>query len=154
MLDCPGIVPATNHDHATDTSKVLKGVVRPERIKDPSQYIDEVVVRVKKQYLIQRYKLPADSTWEDGTEFLTLLANKMGKLRKGGDPDLEITARVVLCDWQRGRIPFFTAPPEKDEMGMPAAILTAGDHEPGGVPGMSSSSSKAAAEAEEKRAKE
>jgi len=126
MLDCPGIVPATNHDHATDTSKVLKGVVRPERIKDPSQYIDEVVVRVKKQYLIQRYKLPADSTWEDGTEFLTLLANKMGKLRKGGDPDLEITARVVLCDWQRGRIPFFTAPPEKDEAPAAAVVTITG----------------------------
>jgi len=133
MLDCPGIVPPTANDYENDCAKVLKGVVRPERIKDPSGYIDEVVNRVKKQYLLQRYRLPPDTTWENGEEFLSVLAYKMGKLFKGGEPDLEITARIVLQDWQRGRIPFFTPPPEEE-----------GDDEEEAAPAAASSSSAAA----------
>lgn len=114
LIDCPGIVPPTQSDFSSDCAKVLKGVVRAERIQTPSDYIDEVVSRVKKQYLQQRYKLPPDTEWKDGNDFLTILANKMGKLRKGGEADVDVTARIVLYDWQRGRIPYFTPPPEEE----------------------------------------
>ncbi|CAD7925719.1 unnamed protein product [Amoebophrya sp. A120] len=113
-IDCPGIVPLTSVDFAEDTAKVLKGVVRAEKLEAPSAYIDEVVSRVKAKYLRAKYNLPDTLTWTDGEDFLQKLAMKMGKLRKGGEPDLEITARIVLYDWQRGRIPYFVAPPMKD----------------------------------------
>lgn len=110
-IDCPGIVPITKADFGNDTAKILKGVVRAEKIEAPSAYIDEVLDRVKHKYLIQKYNLPKDTTFLDGEDFLGILARKMGKLRKGGEPDIETAARIVLFDWQRGRIPFFTAPP-------------------------------------------
>lgn len=116
MIDCPGIVPLTKRDFASDSAKVLKGAVRAERVETPSDYIDEVVSRVKSKYLCKRYKLPSDTTWKDGEDFLTILANKMGKLHKGGEPDLHTTARIVLYDWQRGRIPYYVAPPELPEL--------------------------------------
>jgi nuclear GTP-binding protein len=126
LIDCPGIVPPTDKDFAADSAKVLKGVVRAERIEFPSNYIPEVLTRVKHKYLLQRYKLPSDTEpWEDHEEFLKVLAMKMGKLRKGGEPDVEIVARMILYDWQRGRLPFFTAPPaqaaEPDEEVLPEA---------------------------------
>lgn len=34
-----------------------------------------------------------------------------GKLNKGGVPDLENAARLVLQDWNTGKIKFFTIPP-------------------------------------------
>merc|ERR1719221_1306114 len=126
MLDCPGIVPATANDFAADSAKVLKGSVRAERINTPCDYIDEVLSRVKKQYLLQRYKLPEETTWEDGEEFLTILGRKMGKLQKGGDPDLDTAARIVLYDWQRGRIPYFSMPPMEDEAGRTASASSSG----------------------------
>ncbi|CAL1126502.1 unnamed protein product [Cladocopium goreaui] len=112
LLDCPGIVPPSPSDFEADCAKVLKGVVRAERLKTPSDYIHEVLQRVKKPYLLQRYKLAPDTTWNDSEEFLTILGKKMGKLVKGGDADIDTAARIVLYDWQRGRIPYFTAPPE------------------------------------------
>merc|ERR1719199_36585 len=48
----------------------------------------------------------------------------MGKLVKGGEPDIEVVARMVLVDWQRGRIPFFTPPPEEDEAPAPAPMMS------------------------------
>merc|ERR1719238_423090 len=126
LIDCPGIVPPTDKDFAADSAKVLKGVVRAERIEFPSNYIPEVLTRVKHKYLLERYKLPSDTEpWEDHEEFLKVLAIKMGKLRKGGEPDVEIVSRMILYDWQRGGLPFFTMPPaqaadpadEKEEAG-------------------------------------
>ena len=38
-----------------------------------------------------------------------------GRLLKGGEPDIEGVARIVLSDWVRGRIPFFVPPPERPE---------------------------------------
>jgi nuclear GTP-binding protein len=116
MIDCPGIVPPTKRDFEADQAKVLKGAVRAERVETPSDYIDEVVSRVKTQYLCKKYKLPLDTTWKDAEEFLTILAKKMGKLGKGGEPDFTTTARIVLYDWQRGRIPYYTAPPELTDL--------------------------------------
>jgi len=69
MLDCPGIVPPTASDFSEDTAKVLKGVVRAERIKVPSDYISEVLNRVKHKYLIQKYKLSPETKWEDAEEW-------------------------------------------------------------------------------------
>merc|ERR1712232_1099327 len=127
LLDCPGVVPPTKKDFEADAAKVLKGVVRAERIQSPSDYIGEVISRVKRQYLIQRYKLPANTTWTDAEDFLGILGAKMGKLRPGGEPDIEICARIVLYDWQRGRIPFFVQPPKED------AALTPADAQEGAV---------------------
>mmetsp|Transcript_32354 Transcript_32354/g.77656 ORF Transcript_32354/g.77656 Transcript_32354/m.77656 type:complete len:605 (-) Transcript_32354:115-1929(-) len=121
LIDCPGIVPPSPSDYANDAAKVLKGVVRIERIKDPSLYCDEVLTRVKEQYLREKYKLGEQVKWKDTEEFLTHLALKFGKLLKKGEADIDCTAKIVLLDWQRGRLPFYTMPPaapvEKDSDG-------------------------------------
>lgn len=60
--------------------------------------------------LVQRraYKL---ASWTTSTDFLEQLSVATGKLLKGGEPDLNTTAKGVLYDWQRGRLPYFTLPP-------------------------------------------
>ena len=34
-----------------------------------------------------------------------------GKLTRGAEPDTSTAAKMVLLDWQRGRLPFFSLPP-------------------------------------------
>ena len=74
---------------------------------------DLILGRVSKQL---RDSLPAQTraykvrSWEDATDFLTQVAKAAGKLVKGGEPDLNTMARMVLLDWQRGRLPYFCLP--------------------------------------------
>ncbi|KAF8819189.1 putative nucleolar gtp-binding protein 2 [Cardiosporidium cionae] len=110
LIDCPGIVP-DEPGSQNETSKVLKGVVRAERIASPEDHIDEVISRVERDSLINRYRLPSDVAFHDSESFLTVVANKMGKLLKAGEPDISTAARIVLYDWQRGRLPFYSLPP-------------------------------------------
>jgi len=116
LIDCPGIVPPSGQDFSDDSAKVLKGVVRIERIENPSNYIPEVLDRVKNKYLLAKYGFPKDAKWEDHEDFLSQLARKMGKLLKGNNPAIETVAKQVLHDWQRGRIPFFVMPPQAEDI--------------------------------------
>ena len=44
-------------------------------------------------------------------EFLELLARKGGRLLKGGEPDVDGVAKMVLNDFMRGKIPWFHPAP-------------------------------------------
>lgn len=118
LIDCPGIVPTSAKD--TQTSTVLKGVVRVEALPTPSDHIPALMERVKPVYLSRTYGIPLpdpeDSSkgWDPET-FLDKMARMKGRLLKGGEPDLDSVAKIVLSDWVRGRIPFFVAPPERPE---------------------------------------
>ncbi|KAK0183259.1 hypothetical protein PV327_001318 [Microctonus hyperodae] len=104
LIDCPGVVYPSAE---TDTEKVLKGVVRVELIQYPEDYIESVLQRVKPQYIRKIYKI---DDWTDHIDFLEKLARRTGKLLKKGEPDIGIAARMVLNDWQRGKLPFFVVP--------------------------------------------
>lgn len=104
LIDCPGVVYPSAE---TDTEKVLKGVVRVELVQNPEDYIEEVIKRVRREYMVKTYKVDG---WETALEFLEKLAARTGKLLKKGEPDVSQSARMVLNDWQRGKLPFYVAP--------------------------------------------
>jgi nuclear GTP-binding protein len=104
LIDCPGVV--YPHEESIE-EKVLKGVIRVELVENPEDYIQTVLARVKKNYLVKTYKL---DDWIDADDFLTKMAKRTGKLLKGGEPDFNAVARMVLNDWQRGKLPYFVAP--------------------------------------------
>ncbi|KAL0399370.1 UNVERIFIED_CONTAM: Nuclear/nucleolar GTPase 2 [Sesamum radiatum] len=108
LIDCPGVV-YQNGD--TETDIVLKGVVRVTNLQDASEHIGEVLKRVKKEHLKRAYRI---SDWADDNDFLVQLCKSTGKLLKGGEPDLMTAAKVILHDWQRGKIPFFVPPPKQE----------------------------------------
>ena len=104
LIDCPGVVYPSAE---TDTEKVLKGVVRVELVTNPEDYVEEVLKRVRKEYLAKTYNI---LEYEGHVDFLEQLAKKMGKLMKGAEPDTNTTAKMVLNDWQRGKLPFYVPP--------------------------------------------
>ncbi|KAG6335457.1 hypothetical protein ID866_3631 [Astraeus odoratus] len=118
LIDCPGIVPTSAHDSQTAT--VLKGVVRVEALPTPSEHIPALMERVKPVYLSQTYGVPLPDSdnpsqgWEP-EDFINTLARMKGRLLKGGEPDVDGVAKIMLSDWVRGRIPFFVPPPERSE---------------------------------------
>ncbi|XP_032413131.1 nucleolar GTP-binding protein 2-like [Xiphophorus hellerii] len=105
LIDCPGVV-YPSEDSESDI--VLKGVVQVEKIKNPEEHIGAVLERAKPEYIQKTYRIP---TWSSADDFLEKLAFRTGKLLKGGEPDLSTVSKMVLNDWQRGRIPFFVKPP-------------------------------------------
>merc|ERR1719499_385684 len=106
LIDCPGIVPPGKGE--TDEEKVLKGVVRVEHLESPDDYVKEVLNRCKQKYVARHFKI---FSWTDHIDFLEQMAKKCGRLGKGGEPDINAVSKMVLTDWNRGKLPFFTPPP-------------------------------------------
>ncbi|KAK1829477.1 NUC091 domain-containing protein [Podospora conica] len=106
LIDCPGIVPPNLNDTPEDL--LLRGVVRVENVDNPEQYIPAVLNKVKLHHMERTYELKG---WKDHMEFLELLARKGGRLLKGGEPDVDGVAKMVLNDFMRGKIPWFHPAP-------------------------------------------
>ncbi|XP_020278265.1 nucleolar GTP-binding protein 2 [Pseudomyrmex gracilis] len=104
LIDCPGVVYPSAE---TDTEKVLKGVVRVELVQNPEDYVASVLERVKSEYLRKTYNI---NEWTDHIDFLEKLARRSGKLLKKAEPDIATVAKMVLNDWQRGKLPFYVPP--------------------------------------------
>jgi len=94
LIDCPGIVPPSSKD--TESQKVLKGVVRVEHLSAPGDSIPILLSRVRPEYITRTYGVEG---WTDSEDFLTMLAQKRGKLGKGGEAHLNTVAIMVLNDW-------------------------------------------------------
>ncbi|KFQ36869.1 Nucleolar GTP-binding protein 2, partial [Merops nubicus] len=119
LIDCPGVVYPSGD---SETDIVLKGVVQVEKIKSPEDHISAVLERAKPEYIRRTYKI---DSWKDTEEFLEKLASRTGKLLKGGEPDIQTVSKMVLNDWQRGRIPFFVKPPNAETGPQPPASAVA-----------------------------
>lgn len=109
LIDCPGVVPPSGTDTPTDL--VLRGVVRVEKVEQPEQYIPAVLTRVKRHHMERTYDVTG---WTNADELLELLARKSGRLLRGGGPDLDGVAKMILNDFMRGKIPWFTPAPALD----------------------------------------
>ena len=118
LVDCPGIVPPSAAD--TEEDILLRGVVRVEAVDNPEQYVPAVLKRVKTTHLERTYDVRGwEKDGEGGGEatarrFLEMLARKSGRLLKGAEPDYDGVARMVINDFLRGRIPWFTPVPKRE----------------------------------------
>lgn len=121
LIDCPGVVYPSGD---SETDIVLKGVVQVEKIKNPEDHIGAVLERAKSEYISKTYKI---DTWRNAEDFLEKMAFRTGKLLKGGEPDIQTVSKMVLNDWQRGRIPFFVKPPNAEPDCQVADMQKVGD---------------------------
>lgn len=117
LIDCPGVVYDTGDDEVwmnelgwplshritcavvyLQVATVLKGVVRAERLANPTDFIAPILERVKAEYMQKQYGVNA---WEDAMDFLTQVCKKTGKLLRGGEPDMNNVAVSIINDFQR-----------------------------------------------------
>ena len=108
LIDCPGVV---YEEGQSEMDRVLKNVIRAEKIEEPMIFVQGILDRVHPEIMKKIYKI---NSWTDTEDFVKQCANKYGKLVKGGDPDYKATAKIILLDWQRGKIPYYVEPPKED----------------------------------------
>jgi nuclear GTP-binding protein len=106
LLDSPGIV----FDDSDSNATALRNCVAPEELKDPEGAIGEMLKRCAPEQLMALYALPAFKRGDADT-FLSLVARRLNKMKKGGVADKAATAIAVLRDWNSGRVPYYANPP-------------------------------------------
>lgn len=110
LLDSPGVV-FTNNGPAGDGSIALKNAIRVENVSDPMAAATAILQRLTKEQVEDLYGVP---DYETPEEFFAIKAQRQGRYKRGGIPDVNISARMLIDDWNRGKIRYYTVPPEDD----------------------------------------
>jgi len=97
LIDTPGVFPYKEKDevkHALFAARTFAD------LKDPEGAAMEIIERFPRH--VEKYYKVKHS--DDPEETLEQVALKLKKLRKGGLPDTNAAARIILRDWQEGKI--------------------------------------------------
>jgi len=123
LVDSPGVV------FDDDASKlgagaILRNGIDPDSIDDPIPAIQELLERCTMESIMMTYNVPAFPKGAEGVmTFLAMVARTKGRVMKGGIPDKCMAARLVIKDWNQGKIPYYSVPPSDKAS---ASALSAG----------------------------
>ncbi|KAG5469525.1 hypothetical protein LSCM1_02748 [Leishmania martiniquensis] len=134
VMDCPGVV--TPGEDNGDV--VLRNAIRVSELTNPFLPVQRLLQRctavqqaddhdnadvAAHQALRNRGLHPlalfygiSPFSENDVMDFIHQVGLRRGRLTRGGEVDEEATARMILTDWNDGRIPYYTYPPAVDEL--------------------------------------
>lgn len=107
LVDSPGVI----YDKRDSVAATLRNARRVEALADPVSPAMEIIKRANKEQMMLQYKITED--YRDGQEFLALLARARGFVSRGGIYNPDQAARLLINDWNSGKIKYYTVPPEE-----------------------------------------
>jgi len=102
LLDSPGVIPSTEYSMISEgkmAQHVKVGGRSHQQIKNPEIAVNEIVKSNKKE-IEAFYKIKI----KDVDDLIEQVGKKKGFLQKGGEVDSDRTARLIIKDWQLGKI--------------------------------------------------
>lgn len=108
ILDSPGIIFQRPKNESPDEFYALKNAQHVNTVQDPFPLACDILKRATIMYFCKLYDI---TEYKSPEEFLAKKAVKMGKLIRGGVPDVRAAARSLIEDWNIGKIKYCTHPP-------------------------------------------
>jgi len=116
LIDSPGVV-FDDGDAQCGAGAILRNGIDADSVDDPIPAIQELLGRCTMESLMMTYNVPAFPKGAEGVmTFLAMVARTKGRVLKGGIPDKFMAARGVIKDWNQGKIPYYSAPPDEKQM--------------------------------------
>lgn len=123
IIDSPGIIFQRPKNESPDEFFALKNAQHINTVQDPFPLAADILKRATVMYFCKLYDI---TEYRSPEEFLAKKAVKMGKLIRGGVPDVRSSARSLIHDWNVGKIKYCTQPPLEDltDVHLGASIVT------------------------------
>ena len=110
LIDSPGVIVTHSADDADTAHLLMRNCLRVDRV-DSADVMSAAELICRRCDVTSVYDIPPDTTAD---AVIPLIATRFGKLLSGGLPNLQAAARIVVDDFNRGKIPFETSPPTDD----------------------------------------
>lgn len=115
VIDCPGVVMP-----GEDTGDVaLRNAVRVDQLVDPVAAVARLIARCDALQLIHHFGI-ADNILRQSNAarfvelFVKAVGLRRGRVGHGGDVNEDDAARLILKEWNDGRMGYYTLPPDSD----------------------------------------
>lgn len=111
LIDTPGVVFFHPNDNKSlKFESIIRNHIDLNCLDDPISVIGALLKKCEMESLMMIYSIPSFNN-DDVMTFLSLVAKKTGFIRKGGILDKDAAARMIIKDWNNGKVPFYTPPP-------------------------------------------
>lgn len=107
IIDSPGVI-LSNEDERT---LIMRNIINSAEVKDPVPVISDILNRVSKTQILKMYRI---ADFINATQCLVNIAQTRGKFKKRGVADIENSARLVIDDWNSGKMNHYVPPPGFD----------------------------------------
>ena len=92
----------------------IKSCMNADKLEDPMAVVEFIVSYVPKKRLEKVYQVELPDPFTED-ELVEILAKRFNKLLKGGVPNEKEIIKMIIRDWQQGKIRYYFAPPDEDE---------------------------------------
>ena len=100
LIDTPGVIPTKERE---ETDLALKSALTNIKdYEDVAYKILDLLIKKNKKHLEKIYNIKVNNN--DPIETLKEIAHIKGKLKKGGEPDIDGASRLIVNDWQKGKL--------------------------------------------------
>ena len=107
FMDTPGVIPLVKRAPEMEEGLVLTGAISPERAAEPILAAEAAISRMlaaNPKSFLKHSDLAEYVPEASPAEVLEMIGRRRGKLLKGGVVDLNECAKIVLRDWQSGKL--------------------------------------------------
>jgi nuclear GTP-binding protein len=113
LFDTPGVVvESAAEGFSSEAQLALRNCVPADKISNFVAVVDLMLQRCDKRVLMEHYGI--ESEVHTASHLLRAIAQKRGKLLRGGEPDEDSAARALLKDWNSGALKYYMMPPAVD----------------------------------------
>lgn len=98
LVDTPGVIPFESKDKVL---LAMLGSINPGNLKEPEDVAEEIL-----DYICDNSSSAIKKVYgvECGENLLERIALAKNRLRKGGEADVKTMSRIIIKDWQTGKI--------------------------------------------------
>ena len=104
LIDSPGLVVAPENTE----EDALRNAVKVANLDDAEVVVETLFKKIPRENFAQMYGI---NKFRDCHAFLCMLAQRRGYIKKRGLPNANQAAKLILNDWNSGKMKFHTAPP-------------------------------------------
>ncbi|MFH1240619.1 MAG: GTPase [Candidatus Diapherotrites archaeon] len=101
LIDTPGVIPFDVRDEAKLVMMCAKSAERISDVEGAALGVLEMLIENYPEALEKRYGVELS---DEAYDMLEKIALKKKKLIGKGEPDLHNTAKIIILDWQKGKI--------------------------------------------------
>ncbi len=110
LIDTPGVIPI---DESNETEMAIKSCMVVEKLEDPLAVVEAIYSLISHSQFAEVYKV---EILDDDT--LDMIVDKIGKrygrLKAGGVVNEQEVHKLIIRDWQKNKLYYYTLPPNFD----------------------------------------
>ena len=101
LIDTPGVIPFDVRDEAKLVMMCAKSAEKISDVETAALTLLEMLIENYPDAIEERYDVKIS---DNAYDLLEKIAFKKKKLIGKGEPDLHNTAKIIILDWQKGKI--------------------------------------------------